>query len=94
MKLFKDFIFNLFTTSRLIFITSGLAFFTLACSTNEVKGPGRGRIDPSAYAADNMMFNKPQSQRELQSFDFYYKHCQVDERTPPPRGAIWECTEP
>jgi hypothetical protein len=87
MKLIEDF-------ALCIFLVWPTLFFVSGCATNETKPPGRGRIHPSAYAADNMTFNKPQVQREPQSFEFYYKHCQVDERTPPPRGAIWECTEP
>lgn len=79
MKLFKAFI---------------LVLNLANCSSPEVKPRGVGRIDPAAYAADNMTFDKPHRAHEPNEFNFYYKHCQVEERTPPPRGAIWECTEP
>jgi hypothetical protein len=71
-----------------------IVFILTSCSTPEVKPRGVGRIDPAAYAADNMTFDKPRLIREPNEFQFYYKHCQLDERTPPPRGAIWDCTTP
>jgi hypothetical protein len=77
-----------------LFKISVFLFCLINCSAPDIKPRGVGRIDPAAYAADNMTFNKPRIIREPNKFDFYYKHCEVDERSPPPRGAIWECTEP
>jgi hypothetical protein len=85
VKLFKAFI---------LVLSFWLDMGLVGCSQAEIKPRGVGRIDPAAYAADNMTFDKPQSKREPNNFNFYYKHCALDERTPPPRGAIWECTEP
>lgn len=60
-------------------------------SKTAVKRPAR--IHPAAYA-DDYFFDKPRQDRSPNDFEFYYKHCSVDDRKPFPVGAIWACTTP
>lgn len=74
-----------------------LAQLVTACASsgdNPSSQRGSARAHPSAYSQDHFIFNKPQKQREENDFDFYYKHCSIDDRKPFPVGAIWQCTLP
>ena len=65
------------------------------CASSSNEGGRRpATAHPAAYSQDHFTFNKPQKKREDNDFDFYYKHCSVEERKPFPTGAIWQCTYP
>lgn len=71
--------------------------FICACASSSYENEtprGSAMAHPAAYSQDHFTFNKPQKQREFNQFEFYYKHCNVDERKPFPTGALWECTQP
>lgn len=65
-------------------------------TTDENIHHGSAPVDPAAYAADNMTFSRPTPKREKTNtgFQFYFRHCQVESKVPPPVGQIWECSEP
>lgn len=64
-------------------------------SSSESHAPrGSAPAHPAAYSQDHFTYNKEQKARVDNDFEFYYKHCSVDERKPFPTGAIWQCTFP
>jgi hypothetical protein len=68
--------------------------WSLGCASDPQPPRGSARAHPAAYSQDHFTYNKDQKPREDNDFDFYYKHCSVDERKPFPVGAIWQCTFP
>jgi len=87
------------TMASKIFWNSFLGMIVLGgagCATaDSTKAPrGSASAHPAAYSQDHFTFDKEQKARSSNEFDFYYKHCSVDERKPFPTGAIWQCTFP
>lgn len=78
-------------TLLLLFVFTGIACTTTSRQENL---RGSAPAHPAAYSQDNFTFDKPRKERPDYNFDFYYKHCSVDEREPFPVGAIWQCTQP
>lgn len=78
--------------NKLIYIGSALVLVS-SCSSDPPKR-GSAPTDPAAYAADWMTFERKRKPREKNSFDFYYKHCSIEDRAPIPVGDVWTCTDP
>lgn len=58
------------------------------------KRPLAARAHPAAYSQDHFTLDKERPERSANDFQFYYKHCTLEERQPLPKGGIWACTEP
>ncbi len=85
---------QLFNSLSILFIAISLLTSCASSNLESEEKRGSAPAHPAAYSQEHFTFNKPHKQREYNNFDFYYKHCNVDERKPFPTGAIWECTEP
>ncbi len=77
-----------------LFLDFNLWLLGCASSADSLTPQGSARAHPAAYSQDHFTFGKERKNRELNDFEFYYKHCSVDERKPFPTGAIWQCTSP
>jgi hypothetical protein len=80
----------------LSFVYWTLGFGFLGCATLSDPSAPRGSAPahPAAYSQDHFTYDKEKTGRAPNDFDFYYKHCSVDDRQPFPIGAIWQCTPP